>query len=100
MLRSALTRFAPPVFSRALLCAALVLLAACKMSENEVCQIDGDCSSGLICLRARSAVRGTCQNPKTLEQDSGVTGGAAGEGPLPDAGELDGGSEDGGTAAK
>src|SRR5262249_31667888 len=99
MLRPALIRFAPRLLSaRALLCAGLLWLSACSKGENGPCQIDGDCDAGLICFRARGGVRGTCENPKTLEEDSGAPREDAGVTPLPDAGQEDAGSEDAGTA--
>lgn len=88
MLRSALIRFA-------FVC--LLPLCACSEGENDPCQVDGDCDTDLICLRAPRSDRGTCENPKSLA-DASVAGGDAGEGPLPDAGAgvEDAGSEDAG----
>jgi hypothetical protein len=91
MLRSALTRFAFVL---------LLPLCACSQGENQPCQIDGDCDDGLICVRAPRTERGTCENPKTLDQDASTSGGGAGEGPLPDAGAAaDAGTEDAGSMA-
>ncbi|MFI5307654.1 MAG: hypothetical protein ACHQ53_09895 [Polyangiales bacterium] len=60
---------------------ALVLgvaaLSACLADEGETCQVDSDCSSGLVCSIAPSTERGVC---KTMA--------AAG-----DAGLLDAGAE-------
>jgi len=101
MLRSALIRFAFATFTRLApaLCggAMLLPLCACSEGENDPCQVDGDCDTGLICLRAPRSDRGTCENPKSLA-DASVAGSDAGEGPLPDAGAgvEDAGSEDAG----
>jgi hypothetical protein len=89
-------RFAPALRGGA----AVLLLAACSQGESQPCQIDGDCDDNLICLRARASDRGTCENPKTVEQDSGTPAGDAGELPLPDAGSDDAGSEDGGSTGQ
>lgn len=89
MLRSALIRFAFVLST---------VLCACSQDENGPCQVDGDCGSNLICLRAPRSERGTCQNPKTLDQDASTASGDGGEGPLPDAGTEDAGSEDAGNA--
>jgi hypothetical protein len=35
-------------------------LAACTQSEGETCQVNEDCSSGLVCCRTVSAARGSC----------------------------------------
>ena len=51
-------------------------LNACKQSEGEICQINDDCSSGLIC----NAATGKCQTP-----GAGVIDG----GPLIDASQID-----------
>jgi hypothetical protein len=64
-----------------LLCA--LALAGCARDENESCQIDGDCDDGLICVRARSSERGTCEDPQKIE-DAGQADG----GELPDAAPL------------
>jgi hypothetical protein len=90
MLRSALIRFA---------FVALLALCACSQDENGPCQIDGDCDTGLFCLRAARSERGTCENPKNLGPDASAPGGDAGEAPLPDAGTEDAGSEDAGNGA-
>lgn len=36
---------------------SLALLGSCKQKEGEICQIDDDCESGLIC----NAATGRCQ---------------------------------------
>jgi hypothetical protein len=96
--RSALAlRGGARIYRSALMCAGLLLLSACSQGENDPCQIDSDCDSGLICVRARAAERGTCENPKTL-QDAGILTTDSGTTPLPDAGNEDGGSEDSGAA--
>jgi hypothetical protein len=61
-----------------LLVSALVLAAtpACKQKEGEVCQIDSDCESGLVC----NAATGRCQ---------GRGGGVVDGGPDAPPGEAD-----------
>jgi hypothetical protein len=88
MLRSSLIRFAFVL---------LLPLGACSQGENQPCQIDGDCDDGLICVRAPRTEHGTCENPKTVDQDASTSGGGGNEGPLPDAGNEDAGSGDAGT---
>ena len=105
MLRSVFTRFAFAFTNgsaparrggasiRSLCCGAgLLLLGACAEGSGEPCQIDSDCSDGLICLRAHGEDRGTCMDPKAIVPDAGKTPDAAEPGlPEDDAGGQDGG---------
>jgi hypothetical protein len=36
-------------------------LVACMQDEGQTCQVDPDCSSGLVCFRCPGSARGTCQ---------------------------------------
>ena len=65
-------------------------LAACSQDEGESCQLEGDCSSGLICCKG-AADRGYCSTKDECENaplDSGV----------PDASKPDANDDDSGAA--
>jgi hypothetical protein len=45
------------------LCLASFATFACSQGEGETCQVNRDCSTGLLCCREGSAVRGVCTMP-------------------------------------
>lgn len=77
-------------FTRTIVALSLVLAGAisgCKQKEGEICQIDNDCESGLVC----NAATGRCQTPGSggvdaaPQNDAGVAD-AAVDAPPQDAG--------------
>jgi hypothetical protein len=40
--------------------AVVSTLVACTQGEGQTCQVDPDCSSGLVCLRCPGSARGAC----------------------------------------
>jgi hypothetical protein len=56
-------------FSFALVVAAA--LSGCTKDDGGPCQVDGDCSSGLVCSRGIRAERGTCKTPAAAAADAG-----------------------------
>jgi len=48
----------------------VVALAACKQGLGDRCQVNSDCSDGLIC----SAATGTCESPTSTGIDASVPG--------------------------
>jgi hypothetical protein len=42
--------------------ASFGMLAACKQSDNETCQVNTDCDDGLVCCRG-AGPRGACHAP-------------------------------------
>jgi hypothetical protein len=90
-MRSSLKSFV--AFVAGLCCAlGLCLVVGCSQDAGQECQLDSDCSGDLVCDRAKSAERGVCRDPKSLNMssDAGAKLDAA-EPKLPD--------EDGGAAA-
>jgi hypothetical protein len=69
---------------------ALLGLAACEGGESSVCQLDDDCSSGLVCCNKGPALsdRGTC------ETACGATDAGQRDMSVPDLGGTDLGPED------
>jgi hypothetical protein len=57
----------------------LLLIAGCSQDDGQECQLDSDCSSGLVCDRAKLSERGVCRDPKTLNtsKDAGAKSDAA-----------------------
>jgi hypothetical protein len=43
----------------------LVLCAGCTQGDGDACQIDTDCSSGLVCRRTGANERGRCEEANT-----------------------------------
>jgi hypothetical protein len=50
------------------LVASIGLFAACKQGQGERCQVDEDCSSGLVCNKAKN----TCQSTTGGDLDADV----------------------------
>lgn len=48
--------------SSLLLLAVGLTLSACEQGEGQPCQVESDCSSGLVCCLGAAATRGTCGN--------------------------------------
>jgi hypothetical protein len=48
-----------------------LLLGACSQGADETCQIDGDCSSGLMCC-IKNADRGYCTTQKACDSSTTV----------------------------
>lgn len=44
---------------------------ACTQDEDEACQVDTDCASGLVCSIGRRDLRGTCVPSGEIMEDSG-----------------------------
>ncbi len=86
----------------AVLVAGLALsgLAACSQGANETCQIDGDCSSGLLCCIGKTADRGYCatksQCSPDVAVDAAVDASASGDDSGPNMSLDDSGSGDAG----
>jgi len=57
-------------------------LARCLKDEGETCQLDGDCSSGLVCSIAPNTARGTCKTTAAAA-DAGGTTNAEGDADVP-----------------
>jgi hypothetical protein len=74
----------------------LLSLVGCSQSEGDECQLDSDCSSDLVCDRAKGAVRGACRNPNTLNAASDAGKADAAEPPLPEEDSGAPAGEDGG----
>lgn len=72
------------IVALSLVFAGAVSLGACKQKEGEICQIDNDCESGLVC----NAATGRCQTPGQAGVDAGPNGpvDAAVDAPPADAG--------------
>lgn len=51
--------FTRTIVALSLVLAGAVSIGACKQKEGEICQIDNDCESGLVC----NAATGRCQPP-------------------------------------
>jgi hypothetical protein len=43
----------------------VLLCAGCTQGDGDACQIDSDCSSGLVCTRTGGNERGRCQDANT-----------------------------------
>jgi hypothetical protein len=43
----------------------LLLCAGCTQGDGDACQIDSDCSSGLVCSRTGANERGRCEDANT-----------------------------------
>lgn len=80
-----------------LFAALFTLCAACGQTSGEVCQLDGDCESGLVCCKdlgvvvATTAARGVCRTPQACSDfqmaDAGAPVADSGiDSSLPDAG--------------
>jgi hypothetical protein len=61
-MRSSLAKsFQQASIARLALVLAVVALSGCLKDEGETCQVDSDCSSGLLCSIAPSTERGVCK---------------------------------------
>jgi hypothetical protein len=71
----------------------LALLGACDQDENETCQVDSDCASGLVCCPGGSGDRGYCSDEVACEGVAEVDSGSSMPLPDDDAGGGDGGGD-------
>jgi hypothetical protein len=59
-------------------------LVACMQDEGQTCQVNPDCSSGLVCLRCPGSARGVCH----VKTDVACGSNDAGSTPDDDAGKA------------
>ncbi|MCA9580373.1 MAG: hypothetical protein KC416_01185 [Myxococcales bacterium] len=78
---------------------ALLWLPSCDGETGDVCQVEDDCGSGLMCCKLSSALeeRGTCQATcEPIATDGGGMDGSTDGGKAQDASPSSDGSTDGG----
>lgn len=63
---------------------AAVLLLSCTQGANEPCQIDRDCTSGLVCRRGPGSDRGRCEDAnRIVDEPAAGLDASANDPPLP-----------------
>ena len=96
----------PTLRSLTLLAAVALSLMGCKQGDGEVCDVVGDCETGLVCCGGGTSGlplrRGICQPPGDMcvVVDAGPgrdSGPELDGGPGPDGGPTDAGGDDAGT---
>jgi len=82
MLDTLLTSMRSPRRTCLVLALCSVSLGGCLKDEGGPCQLQSDCSGGLICDLAPGTARGVCRTTATVDSGTGVSG-DGGDVPLP-----------------